>query len=251
MNERREPGAPGLDPSADADRRRRVRQDPGELSQLAHRRLIGYLGLALPCLLYLVAGLRPTEPLPRWDLLPSVSAYYYTGAVGIFVGVLFALSLFLFTYPGYKGVRADRIVGMLGGTAALGVALFPTGAPDGVTKPDWWSDALRTIHYVSAVALFISFIVFAIWLFRKSAIPKRSDRPRDKRIRDDVCLACGLTMVVCVLWAGSSMITGAPIFVPEAIAIVAFACSWLTKGEAYRPLGRGLARLRGSAPGGN
>ncbi len=209
---------------------------PLNLTQQAHRRLIGILGLLLPGLLYLVAGLRPTAPLPRWSALSSVSAYYYTGAVGIFVGVLFALSLFLLTYPGYKDVLADRIVGTVGGLAALGVALFPTGAPLGVCPPPWWSRTLQYIHYASAITLFIAFILFSIWLFRLSSVPRGQPRPDDKRRRDTVCLACGLVMIVAVLWAASSVVTHVPIFVPEAIAIVAFAVSWLVKGEVYQPL---------------
>jgi hypothetical protein len=110
---------------------------PRDLSQQTHRRLIGVLGFLLPILLYLVAGLRPTAPLPRWTFLDSVSAYYYTGAVAILVGVLFALSLFLFSYPGYENVIADRVVGRVGGAAALGVALCPTTAPEGLSPPPW------------------------------------------------------------------------------------------------------------------
>lgn len=66
---------------------------PDDLSQRAHRRVIGYLGLCLPLFLHLLAGVRQTNGLARWVLLNSVSEYYYTGAVAIFVGVLFALSL--------------------------------------------------------------------------------------------------------------------------------------------------------------
>jgi heme A synthase len=221
---------------------------PQDLSQRAHRQLVGAQAL-LPVLLYAVAGLRPTPGLPRWGLLSSVSAYYYTGSVGIFVGVLFALSLFLFTYPGYKGEIADRVVGWLGGAAALGVALFPTAAPDGLSEPAWWTPRLRVVHYVSAVLLFVAFILFAIWLFRKSNLPK-SSRPVEKRRRDAVCLACGIVMVVCVLWAASSSITDAPIFLPEALAIVAFALSWLVKGEAYLPVMAAMRRLSGHNRGG-
>ena len=208
---------------------------PRDLSQQTHRRLIGVLGFLLPILLPLVAGLRPTAPLPRWTLLDSVSAYYYTGAVGILVGVLFALSLFLFSYPGYENVIADRVVGCVGGAAALGVALFPTTAPKGLCPLPWWNPALRTVHYVSAVILFVSFILFAVWLFRKSNVPKGQKRPPEKRWRDRVCLTCGLLIIASVLWAASSLITHAPIFYPKAIAIFAFAISWLVKGELYQP----------------
>jgi hypothetical protein len=51
-------------------------------------------------------------------------------------------------------------------------------------------------------------------------------------------------MIVSVLWAASSMVTHAPIFLPESIAIIAFALSWLTKGEAYKPVVRMARRLR-------
>ncbi len=59
-----------------------------DLSARAHRLLIGFLGLLLPVLLYVLAGLRSTTGLTSWRLLDSVSAYYYTGAIGVFIGVL-------------------------------------------------------------------------------------------------------------------------------------------------------------------
>lgn len=76
-------------------------QQPDDQSSNAHRQLIGLLGLMLPPLVYLIAGLRPTQGLPSWQLLSSISAYYYTGAVAAFVGILIALAVFLFTYSGY------------------------------------------------------------------------------------------------------------------------------------------------------
>lgn len=209
---------------------------PQDFSYRNHRRLIGYLGFLLPPLLYLLAGIRATGELAPWVLLDSISDYYYTGATGVFVGVLFALSLFLFTYPGYAGVLADRVMGWIGGLSALGVALFPTAAPAGMPQPDWWSPTTRVIHYISAVCLFSAFIVFSMWLFRKSNIPDKSDRPPEKRRRNMIYLGCGIVMIACMLWAGSSIFTGAPIFWPEAIALWAFAFSWLVKGKAERPI---------------
>lgn len=210
-----------------------VRPAPRDLSQQLHRLLIGTLGFFLPFLLYIAAGLRPSGDLPPWKLLSSVSAYYYTGATGIFIGVVFALALFLITYRGYEGVKADRVVGAIAGLAALGVALFPTAAPSPLVEPTWWRDWVRTTHYVSAVALFISFILFAGWLFRKSDVPKRSDRSAEKNRQDDLCLACAIVMTVCVVWAGSAIVTKGDIVIPEAIAIMAFAISWLSKGRVH------------------
>jgi hypothetical protein len=219
----------------------RTRKDPDELSLQEHRRLIGYLGLALPVGLYLLAGIRPTPGLLPWDLLSSVSAYYYSGAVALFTGVLFALSLFLWSYKGYKDERADRVVGKVGGGAAALVALIPTASPtDPQRRPvvvlAWWRPWMDRVHYGSAVTLFVSFILFALWLFRKTAVVNRGDRPADKKRRDAVYLVCGVVMIGAVIWAGVATLLDRSIFWPEAIAIEAFAISWLTKGEAHEPL---------------
>ena len=45
----------------------------------------------LPLLLWLIAGLRPIEGLQHWTPLGSISAYYHTGAVVVFVGILVSL----------------------------------------------------------------------------------------------------------------------------------------------------------------
>jgi hypothetical protein len=116
------------------------------LSLQAHRRIIGTLGLILPLTIYLVAGARPTAGLEDGKLLDSVSAYYYTGAVGVFTGVLFALSLFLFSYRGYKDFAADRIVGAVGGLAAMVVVLFPTSAPPNAFELAWVGKATVRLH---------------------------------------------------------------------------------------------------------
>jgi len=213
-----------------------------DLSVKAHRQLIGYLGLLLPIVLYLMAGLRSTAGLQPWKLLSSVSAYYYTGAVGVFVGVLFALSLFLFAYRGYENDQIDRIVGKIACVAAIGVPLFPTKPPLGSLGPSWWTPIMDKLHLVSAIVLFGSFILFALWLFRKSRIPRFRDRPQEKQARDTVCLLCGIAMILGMIWAVTASFFGGSIFWPETIAIEAFAVSWLTKGEAHLSVVR-AARL--------
>ena len=105
---------------------------PGDAAQLAysyraHRKVIGYLGIALPPVLVLVATLRSTR-----EIQTSISAYYYTGAGAVFVGVLFAIGIFLFSYRGYKGHHADWWAGKAAFGFAIGVALFPTGPPAGL-----------------------------------------------------------------------------------------------------------------------
>jgi len=59
-------------------------QERDDLSSHLHRQLIGWVALTLPFLLVIIAGWRPTAKLQRWDLLDSISAYYYTGALAAF-----------------------------------------------------------------------------------------------------------------------------------------------------------------------
>jgi hypothetical protein len=221
-------------------------EDAIDLSQTLHRRVIGFLGLFLPALLLIVSAWRPTEGEPR--VLSSVSSYYYSGGVSLFVGVVFALSLFLFTYRGYKGTNADRIVGGIAGLAAFLVACFPTDPPDGIKPPDWWHGWIGWVHLVSAVVLFGCFILFAIWLFRKSSEPDRRKRAADKNWRDRICLGCGIIMILAVSGAILAKLTHHSIFLPESIAIEGFAVSWLVKSEIHRPIIQMAQRLSGAGP---
>jgi len=207
-----------------------------DLSSYVYRQLIGSLGLVLPVMLWLIAGLRPTEGLPRWELLGSVSAYYYTGAVAAFVGILVALGVFLFTYHGYNNSyrRHDRIAGIVAGATAILVAFFPTRAPKGLSEPSWWIPRTGTIHYISAVGLFCAFSYFSLFLFTKSNIGKDEKFPLDKLVRNWIYIFCGIAMVGCMLWTVSASIRDASIFVPEALALEFFAVSWLVKGRADR-----------------
>src|SRR5262245_44588513 len=122
-----------------------------DLSDYVHRQLIGYIGLSLPFVLYFLAGLRNDAGDARWGLLGSISAYYYTGAVAAFVGLLVALSLFLFSYRGYENQnnRWDRLIASTAGFAALGVAFFPMTAQ--IDPAPGWIARTVWLHYASAV----------------------------------------------------------------------------------------------------
>lgn len=210
--------------------------EPDDLSSHAYRQLIGSLGLVLPLLLWLIGGLRPTEGLPRWELLGSVSAYYYTGSVAAFVGVLVALGVFLFTYRGYNNEyrRRDRVAAIIAGGAAVLVAFFPTAAPNGLAAPSWWTPRTGAIHYVAAVVLFCAFIYFSLFLFPKSRVGAGAPLPPDKRFRNGIYIVCGIAMVGCILWAAGASLSGEAIFWPEALALEFFAVSWLFKGRVDR-----------------
>jgi hypothetical protein len=205
-----------------------------DLSTHGHRQLIGGVGLVFPILLWLIAGLRPTGAQP-WIPLSSISAYYYTGAVSAFAGMLIALALFLFTYKGYanKYYRRDRFTAILAGTAAVLVALFPTQAPDNMMAPFWWTTRTGTIHLTSAAILFGCFIFFSLVQFPLSSVEKGKPLPREKKVRNTIYFSCGVAIAVCMLWVIYAVFTDAPIFWPEALALEFFAISWLVKGRAY------------------
>lgn len=210
--------------------------EPDDLSGHAHRQLLGYLGLSLPILVWLAAAWRPTEGFERWGLLGSISAYYHTGAVAVFVGILIALAVFLFTYRGYRNeyARRDRVAAVIAGAAAVLVAVFPAGPPSGVTAPSWWTETTGTIHYAAAIVLFGAFIFFALFQFPKSKCKPGEPLPLEKRVRNRIYRVCGVAMLACIAWAGSALFTDAPIFWPEALALEFFAVSWLVKGRADR-----------------
>ena len=216
-------------------------------SNARHRQLIGYIGLALPWLLILIVLWRDGRQV--WEGLDSVSAYYYTGANTLFVGMLFVLGLFLVAYEGYdnKFQKWDRLFARIAAVAAVIVALFPTAAPqvEGISPLAWWGPWIGRIHFMAAVVLFVIFGVFCLWLFRateksaaKSEIDKKKmpDPDPDKIRRNHFYAFCGVVIFVCIIWAGYNGANGKPIFWQEAIALTFFALSWLVKGYWLRSI---------------
>lgn len=221
-----------------------VEKKPVGLTHLAHRQLIGWLGIMLPLLVVVISWLWPVQGMP-WKMLDSISAFYYTSATAVFVGSLFALAMFLLTYGGYEGDLADRVLGKIAGFAALGVAFFPIKAPPSFVAPPWRLDWMGSAHYTSAVLLFVAFIAFALWIFRRTSVTQKDLMPTEKRWRNRVFLVCGVVMIVSVVWAAVVLNAGRPIFLPEAIALVAFAISWLVKGRAHEPVVAVFRRVGG------
>lgn len=206
-----------------------VPREEDDLSTHRHRQLIGVLGLMLPLMLWIISAIRPSDATTRWQVLDSISAYYYTGAVAVFVGIIIALGLFLFTYRGYANKYRvhDTWAARIAGFAAILVAAFPTEVLDGTPKPAWWEPLTGRIHYGAAIALFGSFAYFSLYLFRRGS----GTNTPSKRSRNAMFLACGLVIILALIWAGFAGAQGRPIFWQETLALVAFATSWLVKGR--------------------
>ena len=196
------------------------------ISHLSLRRVIGLLGASFPFVLSLGA-----YAIFGTGLQKSMSAYYHTGMGDVFIGILFAIGFFLFSYKGHE--PKDDLVGDLGFLFALGVALFRT------TPENQSSDFVGYLHLTFAALFFATLIVFSLFLFTKSA-PGKPLTPR-KRERNAAYRICGWAMVLAIALIGVYYLTGGdssplaaynPVFWLEAIAVGAFGISWLIKGEA-------------------
>ena len=206
-------------------------EGPDDLSDHRHRQVIGYLGLALPTLLVAAERLRPNAPADQWSGT-SISAYYWTGAVSLFVGILAALSVYLLTYQGYanESQKWDRLAAVTAGVSAAVVALFPTSPPHGIATLPWWYPWISKVHAIAAIALFSMFAVFSLWLFRKTT--PGEPLAADKKQRNTIYLVCGIVIVASMVWALVAGQSDHSIFWPESFALVSFALSWLVKGRA-------------------
>jgi len=186
------------------------------------RRLVGWIGILLPTVL--VAGnavIFGDDP-----ILPSISHYYHSGMRDVFVGGLCAMGMFLFYYSGYD--TWEDWAGNAGGLFALGVAFFPTAehGPLGTTG---------TIHYVSAIALFMTLAAYSLFLFSRK-------RPfGGGAVIVWIHRACGLAMVAVVLgiavffifFHGDHPDSRVP-FILETTALWAFGLSWFVEGRVLR-----------------
>lgn len=196
------------------------------ISYMTLRKAIGILGVLFPIIL--VIG---TIVACGYDhILGSISEYYHSVMRNIFVGILCAIALFLFSYRGYNQI--DNIMGNLACLFALGVAFFPMSLGP--------SDLIDKIHFTSAALLFLTLSFFSLFLFTKTK--DNNKMTKLKRHRNRVYITCGIIMLGCILLISSYFIFELhqylviynlkPIFWLETFALWAFGVSWLTKGQA-------------------
>ena len=186
------------------------------------------LGVALPVILA-IWGFVVCECIEIQD---SISDYYgihpdYHGVQtrDIFVGTLVAIGVFLFAYRGHD--QRDNIAGYVVCLLSLGVALFPN------TGETWQ----QTIHFVSAVSLFLVLSYFCLGLFTEG------NRPfdRQKIIRNRIYIACGGAILACIALTGTyflfledtSISDIKPVFWLESIMLWTFGISWFIKGQTF------------------
>jgi len=213
------------------------------ISYLGLRKAVGFIGLALPFLLFFGNKLFSGTPWFQY----SISDYYYTHMRDVFVGSLCAIGVFLITYRGYD--ICDRIAGAMASVFAIGVALFPT-TPAATTEANMsvitgTQVIFGRIHLAFAALLFSTLAYFCLALFTKS--DPVQPMTAQKKKRNVVYVICGWIIVACIVlivlaellflnsysvYESATVKELHPVFWLESVAVIAFGISWLTKGEA-------------------
>ena len=75
------------DQGIDTSETRPVRDNIDDAASRSHRQLIGWIGLLMPLLLWAFTGVRPNDAASAWKPLDSISAYFYSSAAFVFVGL--------------------------------------------------------------------------------------------------------------------------------------------------------------------
>lgn len=205
-----------------------AKSNPSLISYYTLRKAIGWLGITLPAVLIIGNALAGDCSI----IQQSVSQYYHTVMRDVFVGILCAVALFLFSYKGYD--RGDKISTSLAGLFALGVALSPTNYDlsgcELYHRPD---NTLRNvIHLVSATLFFSTLAYIAVFRFTKSS----GEMTEQKKIRNKIYIVCGIVIAAAIIlipvaYSIESISKLKPMFWLEWIALIAFGISWLVKGE--------------------
>jgi len=195
---------------------------------------VGLLGVALPPLLvFLEPILFDGQPFPRG----SLSAYYYSGMREFFVGMLWAIGVFLVLYKIADFSRESRL-SSYAGLAVIFVALFPTGRP-GARVPftplqDLVGEStVETIHFVAAGVFIATLAPITYYFGREEGKPQARPSRRSRRFWRSFHWTCTGVILLALALAAFAGITSEPdkgLLIAEWIAVWAFGASWLMKG---------------------
>jgi hypothetical protein len=207
------------------------------------RKAIGWLGIFLSIILVLLSLI----PFFETKIQPSISHYYYTNFREIFTGVLCATSLFLISYRGYSNevwCLNENIMTNISGFLALGVAFMPTN-PIKIDGKINWVDKIDTflpiyepwtgnIHYIFAAGFFLilAHISHNIFVLGQVDIKGKTIQPYNE---NRIYRICGWVIFISVLLipVGKFLLGEYSTLPLEAVALVAFGISWLTKGRIF------------------
>ena len=193
------------------------------------RNLVGFLGMILPWLSLIGAGIvAKTVDVPDdfWRTL-SISATYYI--TPFLTGILTAAAIVLMCYDGYDW--RDNVVTTISGVFGIMIVLFPcncTVATDYVGAFQLPVDISNFVHCFSACAFFILLSINSLFLFTLG-----ESGTKVKKIRNIIYRVCGIGMLSALILMVLPINFFAKTFIVEAIALTFFGISWLVKGQVF------------------
>ena len=193
-------------------------------SFLKTRVVIGVIGVLLPFVLvvgnWVVFG--------QSRILASLSAYYHSDMRNWFVGSLWAIGSGLLVYLAARRNLADSVISFVAGLLAVGVALFPTNAPDTVAT------IIAKLHVAFAALLFALLGVICFRFGNRDG--KREDRSMRWRttwwtVHRSCAIVIWIAVVASVALAAVGSKNNHAVLVGETVAVLAFGFSWFLKGS--------------------
>ncbi|MDM4768059.1 hypothetical protein [Pelomonas sp. SE-A7] len=187
---------------------------------------IALVALAFPFVLW-IGG----EAWAHFDPPGSMSAYYHAASQGRsmrdwFVGLLFAIGIFLFLYKGYS--RRENIALNLAGGLAVLVALIPM-AWDGQQNCNRTS-----LHGTLSVLFFVCISYVCIWCAGDTLHMVEDQRKREHFLLIYRLCAAGMVLFPAAAFAlnyRSDCNPVVPLFYVEASGVICFALYWWFKGR--------------------
>jgi hypothetical protein len=254
-------------------------------SYMTLRKAIGWIGVCLPFAVFLGNWVVFSHHVgaclvPISNKLPdSLSGYYYSHMRDVFVGGMWAASVFLIFYRGRD--RLERWVTNFAGLFALGIALFPTTPPTTeslqtnicgpvtpvVLQPSPYGSAIGIVHVVCLCGL-MTMIALMAWRFTRSYSSDEIDAmteddrqveldPGLKSRNNRIYWGCIAALVVAGAFAlvqefafSPAVKSHAPwLLYAETLAFLAFGTAWFVKGRALLALGNAVRTVRTTLTG--
>ena len=208
-----------------------------ERSMLYQKRILGTLCILLAplCLIFGLFGL--STNLHGWYL--SISATYYANSKMFMIGLLFAISVFFFSYQCYDW--KDRIVTLFEAICAIGIVMFPCKSDDIPNLVGLFNIPFgisHVFHCTFATVLFVLFGFQITFLFTKSD----GNPTKEKLIRNKIYRICGIVIFVfCIVQMITSIFVFIPSYIPttwinEFVMLIAYGVAYLIKSESIAKL---------------
>jgi hypothetical protein len=206
------------------------------INVLKLRKILGWLGVALP---WIVAALYMIFEVGALIIPPSISATYHVAScITPFMIILGSSGVLLICYDGYD--KQDKIVCTIAGILALCICLFPCKNLPGNVALDATkcigtfqvpAGISQWIHNIAAISFFGLLAYNSYFLFTKSS----GEMTPQKKKRNLIFRICGIGMIAsfALLIPLVLLKVSCAIWLVEAIALMFFGISWLTKSQCY------------------